>query len=207
MPRIRSTRKTSSDALDAAKVTLRAIQASADAFPPLKSAVSGVLVVLELTENVRSNKKGCKHIATRAAQLVQDIWSQTKDLDIVLPNEVKESIRKIRRLLKEIKAFLEELNKENLFQRLARQERNKIRIDEYGRLLDEAMMHFSVHFHSTLLTFPSKLTDDIWQINLELSLNANLHRLHAKSAAAQDAILVASHMSESERLVRVFLEL
>ncbi|KAJ7606661.1 hypothetical protein FB45DRAFT_949605 [Roridomyces roridus] len=186
MPRIRSTRKTSSDALDAAKVTLRAIQASADAFPPLKSAVSGVLVVLELTENVRSNKKGCKHIATRAAQLVQDIWSQTKDLDIVLPNEVKESIRKIRRLLKEIKAFLEELKKENLFQRLARQERNKIRIDEYGRLLDEAMMHFS--------------------INLELSLhrmNASLHRLHAKSAAAQDAILVASQMSESERLVRV----
>ncbi|KAJ7602893.1 hypothetical protein FB45DRAFT_964523 [Roridomyces roridus] len=174
MPRIRSTRMTSSDALDATKVTLRVIQASADAFPPLKSAVSGVLVVLDLTENVRSNKKGCKHIATRAAQLVQDIWSQTKDLDIVLPSEVKESIRQIRKLLKEIKAFLEELNKENLFQRLARQERNKTRIGEYGRLLDEATMHFS--------------------INLELSL----HRLHAKSAAAQDAILVASQMSRSD---------
>ncbi|KAJ7606667.1 hypothetical protein FB45DRAFT_949618 [Roridomyces roridus] len=161
MPRIRSTRTTSSEALDATKVTLRAIQASADAFPPLKSAVSSVLVVLDLSENVRSNKKGCKHVATRAAQLVQDIWSQTKDLAIVLPSEAKESIRQIRRCV-----------------------RNKNRIDEYGRLLDEAMMHFS--------------------INLELSLhrmNANLHRLHAKSAAAQDAILVASEMSESERLL------
>ncbi|KAJ7221225.1 hypothetical protein B0H12DRAFT_1241238 [Mycena haematopus] len=114
--RTRSTRITS-DAFAATTVTLRAIQASTDAFPPLKSAVSAVLVVLELSEKAKSNKKGCEHIAKRSAQLVQDIWGQTKDFDDAIPLEAKESIVQIEKLVEEIKTFLEELRKENLFQR------------------------------------------------------------------------------------------
>jgi hypothetical protein len=38
------------------------------------------------------NKKGCEHIAKRSAQLVQDIWKQTKDFGVVLPEEVGTSI-------------------------------------------------------------------------------------------------------------------
>ncbi|KAJ7709230.1 hypothetical protein B0H16DRAFT_1745993 [Mycena metata] len=179
MRRTRSTRLTS-DAFAAARVALNAIQASTDAFPPLKSAVSAVIVVLELSEKAKSNKKGCEHIAKRSAQLVQDIWRQTKDFDVALPAAVKESIVHIKKLFKEIKKFFEELIKENLWERLARQDRNKSQIDEYGRLLDEAMLHFS--------------------ITLELSL----HRLHLESAAADRerhaAVLAVSRMSESERL-------
>jgi hypothetical protein len=47
--RTRSARITS-DAFAATKVTLNAIQASAGVFPPLKSAVSAVIVLLELRE-------------------------------------------------------------------------------------------------------------------------------------------------------------
>ncbi|KAJ7636837.1 hypothetical protein FB45DRAFT_907456, partial [Roridomyces roridus] len=175
MRRIRTAQATS-DVLAATRVTLKAIRASTDAFPPLKSAVSAVLVILQLSETCKSNKKGCKHIAWRAARLVQDIWSQTTDVHTVLPGEVTQSILEIQTLLKEIKAFLKGLQGENLWQRLARQDRNKAQIDEYERLLDEAMMHFSV------------------QINLELSL----HRLHTKSAAVgtdeHKTILAASQM-------------
>ncbi|KAJ7223873.1 hypothetical protein B0H12DRAFT_288439 [Mycena haematopus] len=59
MRRTRSTRITS-DAFAATTVALKAIQASTDAFPPLKSAVSAVLVVLELSEKAKSNKKGMR---------------------------------------------------------------------------------------------------------------------------------------------------
>ncbi|KAJ7025750.1 hypothetical protein C8F04DRAFT_1238977 [Mycena alexandri] len=184
IPRIlRRTRSifTSDDAVAATTVTLKAIQASTDAFPPLKSAVSAVLVVLELSEKAKSNRKGCEHIAKRSAQLVQDIWGQTKDFNVALPAEVKESIVQIKKLVKEIKKFFKELKKEKVWKRLARQDRNKSQIEEYGRLLDEAMLHFS--------------------INLELSL----HRLHLEFAAADQerhaAVLAVSRMSESERVI------
>jgi hypothetical protein len=48
------------------------------------------------------------------------------------------------RLFKEIKEFFEGLKKENIWERFARQDRNKSQVEEYGRLLDEAMLHFSV---------------------------------------------------------------
>ncbi|KAF8188799.1 hypothetical protein K438DRAFT_1833312 [Mycena galopus ATCC 62051] len=179
--RTRSTRITS-DAFAATKVALNAIQASADALPPLKSGVSAVIVLLEMSEKLKSNKKGCEHIAERSAQIVQDIWRQTKNFDVALPAEVVQSVVQIKKLFEEIQKFFRGLKKENVLQRLARQDRNKCQIDEYGRLLDEAMLHFS--------------------FNLELSL----HRLHVQSAVADRerhiAVLAVSRMSESERLVR-----
>ncbi|KAJ6556775.1 hypothetical protein DFH09DRAFT_1280205 [Mycena vulgaris] len=181
MRRTRSTRITK-DALAATKVTLNAIQASTDAFPPLKSAVSAVIVVFELSEKAKSNKKGCAHIAERSAQLVQDIWRQTKDFNVALPAEVEKSVVQIEKLFKEIQEFFEGLKKENFLERFARQDRNKSQVEEYGRLLDEAMSHFS--------------------INMELGM----HRLHMESTAADQkrhaAVLAVSRMSESERVIR-----
>ncbi|KAJ6548880.1 hypothetical protein B0H19DRAFT_1265669 [Mycena capillaripes] len=171
--RTRSTRLTS-DALAATKLTLNAIQGSTDAFPPLKSVVSAVIVILE------------------------DIWRQTKDFNVALPAEVERSVAEIEKLFKEIETFFNGLQKESPWERFARQDRNKSQVEEYGRLLDEAMLHFS--------------------INLELSI----HRLHVESAAADQkrhtallvsnrkrhvadrtrhaAVLAVSQMSESERL-------
>jgi hypothetical protein len=118
MRRTRSTR-IASDVFAATKVTLKAIQASTDAYAPLKSVVSAVIVILEMIEvssrlqhdfqvacsrtivsivqKVKTNKKGCVHIAKRSAQLVQDIWRQTKDFDIALPAEVEESVAEIEK--------------------------------------------------------------------------------------------------------------
>ncbi|KAJ7193941.1 hypothetical protein GGX14DRAFT_587398 [Mycena pura] len=154
--------------------------ASTDACTPLKSVVSAVIVLLELSEKIKSNKKGCEHIAKRSARLVQDIWAQTKDFDVALPAEVEQSIVEIKKLCKEIKTFFTELKKENIWERYARQDHNKNQVEEYGRLLDEAMLHFSV--------------------NLELSIR----RLYLESAAVDrerhTAVLAVSRMSESERV-------
>ncbi|KAJ6548758.1 hypothetical protein B0H19DRAFT_193404 [Mycena capillaripes] len=199
--RIHSARITS-DAFAATKVSLNAIQASTDAVPHLKSVVSAVIVLLEMSEKIRSNKKGCEHIAERSAQLVQDIWRQTKDFNVELPAEVERSVAEIETLFNEIEKFFNGLEKESRWERFARQDDNKSQVQEYGRLLGEAMLHFS--------------------INLELSI----HRLHLESAAADQkrhaamlasnrkrhaamlaadrkrhaAVLAVSRTSESERL-------
>ncbi|KAJ7870432.1 hypothetical protein B0H13DRAFT_2669834 [Mycena leptocephala] len=179
MRRFHSTRITS-DTFAATKVALKAIQASTDACAPLKSGVSTAIVLLEMSEKVKSNKKGCEHVAKRSAKLVQDIWTQTNDIRAALPAEVLESVSEIEKLFKEIKTFFEGLQRENIWERFARQDCNKSQVEEYGRLLDEAMWHFTV--------------------NLELSL----HRLHLESAAADAqrhvAVLAVSQMGETERM-------
>ncbi|KAJ7328924.1 hypothetical protein DFH08DRAFT_317807 [Mycena albidolilacea] len=179
MRRISSARITS-DALAATRLTLNAIQASTDAFPPLKSSVSVVLVIMELSQRAKSNKKACEHITKRSAQLVQDIWRQTKDFGVVLPEEVERSVVDIENLFKEIESFFGGLETEKAWERFVRQDLHKSQVAEYGRLLDEAMMQFS--------------------INLELSI----HRLHMAFVAADEkrhaAVLTVSQMSESERL-------
>ncbi|KAJ6582400.1 hypothetical protein B0H19DRAFT_1229370 [Mycena capillaripes] len=188
----RPSARVTSDILAATKVTLHAIQASTDAVPQLKSVVSAVIVLLEMSEKIKANKKGCEHIAERSAQLVQNIWRQTKDFNIGLPAEVETSVLEIEKLFREIENFFNVLDKENPWERFARQDRNKSQVEEYGRLLDEALRDFS--------------------INLELSM----HRLHLESAAADQkrhaamlaadrkrhaAVLDVSRMSESERLL------
>ncbi|KAF8204212.1 hypothetical protein K438DRAFT_1964577 [Mycena galopus ATCC 62051] len=186
MPFSRSTR-IRSDAYAAMKVTLNAIQACTDAYPPLKSCISTAIVVVEMCEvivstvqRVKSNKKGCEHIAKRSARIVQDIWRQREMFGHELPVEVEESVAEIEKLFKEIQSLFAELKKENRLQRLARQDRNKVQIEEYGRLLDEAMVHFS------------------------FNLNLSMHRLQLESVVAHEKrhadVLDLSRMSEAERL-------
>ncbi|KAJ7897969.1 hypothetical protein B0H14DRAFT_3424831 [Mycena olivaceomarginata] len=97
MRRIRSARITS-DAFAAPRVALNVIQASTDAVPYLKSIVSAVIVLLEMSEKIKSNREGSEHIVERSARLVQHIWRQTKDFGVVLPVEMKRSVVEIGNL-------------------------------------------------------------------------------------------------------------
>ncbi|KAJ7055672.1 hypothetical protein C8F01DRAFT_1373207 [Mycena amicta] len=182
MHRSRSTR-IRSDVVAAARLTLNAVQASTDVFPPVKSAVSAVIVLLEMSERIKSNRKGCERIAQRSAQLVEDLWRQVKDFDAELPAEVKGSVVEIEKLFQRIQNFFNELRGENIWQRLARQERNNSKIDEFGRLLNEA----------------------IWDLSYNLQLS--VLRLYMESATANEkrhgAVLAVSQMSEAERLQRL----
>jgi hypothetical protein len=121
------------------------------------------------------NKKGCEHIAKRSAQLVQDIWRQTKDFGVVLPEEVERSVVDIEKyvfsgltsrvlnidvacsLFKEIESFFGGLETENAWERFVRQDLHKSQVAEYRRLLDEAMMEFSVRLSLFFLNLPSVL--------------------------------------------------
>ncbi|KAJ7807774.1 hypothetical protein B0H14DRAFT_3881791 [Mycena olivaceomarginata] len=194
-----SSAKITSDALAATRLTLSAIQASTDAFPPLKSSVSVVLVIMELSQRAKSNKKACEHIAKRSAQLVQDIWRQTKDFGVVLPEEVERSVVDIENLFKEIENFFGELETKKTWKSFVRQDLHKSQVAEYGRLLDEAMMQFSINLELSIhrLHMESAAVDE--------KRHAAVYRLHMESSAADEkrhaAVLTVSQMSESERLL------
>jgi hypothetical protein len=89
-------RRRKADAMAAAGVAVRAIRDLADTCPPLKSVAAVVVVVWDTskvrtflkwpieivawrTRKTRSNKKDCKRLVSRAAEMVHDIWRQTKD--------------------------------------------------------------------------------------------------------------------------------
>ena len=116
-----------------------------------------------MLQRTRSNRKDCEHLADRAAEIVQCIWAQTKhyrrgDLSV----EVEQSINRIarsvsiyglhltvlswwhHRIFEDVVVFLNELSKQSLANRFARQDENKKKIERFGKSLEEAMQDFSV---------------------------------------------------------------
>ncbi|KAJ7639575.1 hypothetical protein FB45DRAFT_1055661 [Roridomyces roridus] len=169
-----------SDAGDGIKVSLRALRASTDAFPPLKSAVSAALVLLEMSEKMKHNKRNREKLAGRAGQLMLDIWDQMRNLNVPLSDGVDSSLVGIQTLFRKIDIFFHELEREKFLRRLIRQDRHKAQIDEYNRLLDLATSQFS--------------------INLQLSIRSAQMAQIAADEKRHGDLLGISQMSEAERL-------
>lgn len=80
---LRPSKKT---AVAAARVVLRSIRDSSDGFPPLKSVAAAMMVVWDMNEKVKSNRKDWRRLACRAMEIVGDVWQQTKDCDHAVPD-------------------------------------------------------------------------------------------------------------------------
>jgi hypothetical protein len=119
---------------------------------------------------VKSNKKDCQRLASRGTKIVGDIWRQTKDFGVDLPTEARESVEEIEgsvsfeqnsrtqrhidichgRIIRNIVDLMKELKKQNIIRRYAHQDESKSRIEEQGKLLDEAEKRFDVSFADVL---------------------------------------------------------
>ena len=108
---------------------------------------------------------------------------------------------------------MKELEDQKFLRRFARQDCNKNRIEQFNKLLDEAIQVFGVSLFGvvTCLYLYSK------QLVLQLGLQISVHRLHTETFQRQtafqlelddvsrerhDEVLDVSRMSESEREVR-----
>jgi len=187
---VKKFKKKKSDIPPAARVTLRAIRDSTDAFPLVKSAAAAVLVICEMSQKVKANKKDCKALACRATEIVYDISQQTNCYVDELPTEVQQSVDQIERIFHDIISFMKDFEDQKFFRRYARQDDNKGRIAQLNKLLDESIVLFGV--------------------NLQLSV----HRLHVESSHCikstfvelddvsrerHGEVLDISRMSEKER--------
>jgi len=179
-------RNMKADALAAVGVTLRAVRDSSDVFPPLKSATAAVIIVWEMSKKVKSNKKDCKLLATRAEEIVRDVCRQTKDYGDQLPAEVQNSICQIEQIFQDIVAFMKELEDQKFLRRFARQDYNKNRIEQFNKLLDEAIQTFGLNLQIGVLQHQTAFQ----RFQLELD---------DVSRERHDEVLDMSRMSESER--------
>jgi len=177
------------DSLAAAGTILRAVRDTTDVFPPLKSAAGTVITLIEMSQKVKSNKKDCKHLARRTAEIFQDIYRQTKDYS-ELPSEVQSSIDQIERIFDDILAFMKQLENQKFVAQYSRQDDNKSRISDYTRRLDEAIIHFGVNLQISVLRLHAETSSIMKSTFLELDV---------VSRARHGEVLDVSRMSVKER--------
>ncbi|KIM87723.1 hypothetical protein PILCRDRAFT_258860 [Piloderma croceum F 1598] len=93
----------------AVTLSLNALKESVDAFPPLKSAVGGVLHILELSRKVKTNKEECQKLSSRVQEMLDQIAVAVPDVTCLSP-ELHARIDKFTRILAEIEETLAEFN-------------------------------------------------------------------------------------------------
>jgi hypothetical protein len=170
-------------------------------------------------QRIKSNKTACEQLAERAAQIVQDIWRQTKDFDVMLPAEVEGSVVEIETYVppssmhtleyrprlagysEKSKTFSMGSKKSgfgnNSFAKTAIRAKSRSMGDYWTR-----------RCRSSVYVSLSMSTDQVRALNpgTKINLQFSIHRLHVEAAAAarkeHAAVLSAAQMSEAERLVR-----
>ncbi|KAF7350916.1 hypothetical protein MSAN_01653700 [Mycena sanguinolenta] len=88
-----SSRSTDSTFSDVTWISLCALRDSADAFPPLKSAVSGVVALWEIAKRAKSSKTDGRDIALRAKEIVDVIADAVPDGSDIPPPMLQSIVR------------------------------------------------------------------------------------------------------------------
>ncbi|KAJ7257634.1 hypothetical protein C8J57DRAFT_1472589 [Mycena rebaudengoi] len=101
---------------DLAWISLHALKDSADAFPPLKSAVGGVLALWEVTERAKHSRIEAHSIALRTKDIIDLIADAAPDGRI--PPHMVQSIERFKFVLDEIRAKVEVITATGSFSRL-----------------------------------------------------------------------------------------
>ncbi|KAF7986795.1 hypothetical protein HWV62_20416 [Athelia sp. TMB] len=82
-----------SNAKAAALIGLSALKESADAFPPLKSAVASVLCMVDLADAAKANKKESCRLALRAEDILYAIADAVQDPHYLEPDLQRRILR------------------------------------------------------------------------------------------------------------------
>jgi len=128
---------------DVAKTTLVTLERSADAFPPLKSAVGGVLAVWGAAERVKSSKKNAQAVAARCREVLDVLLEVVPDHSNI-PPEMLISIDKFTILLKDIQEAIESLQKRRGIDSLLHLNRSEGQLLGFGQRLDNACRCFTM---------------------------------------------------------------
>jgi len=121
-------------------LALTALKETADAFPPLKSAVGGVIHVLDLAQRVKSNKEECRKLASRAEGILDKIAVAVPDATCISPDLLR--IDEFTRTLDDIKCFMTPLCHESVMKRIVLHKERESLLIEFNRRLDDALKSF-----------------------------------------------------------------
>ncbi|KAJ6497434.1 hypothetical protein C8R45DRAFT_982893 [Mycena sanguinolenta] len=109
---------------DVTWISLCALRDSADAFPPLKSAVGGVVALWEIAERAKNSKTDAREIALRTKEVVDVIADAVPDGSDISPSMLQ-SIVRFTVALEEIRVSVAAIALTRGFSRLAHLRRNE----------------------------------------------------------------------------------
>ncbi|KAJ7483316.1 hypothetical protein FB451DRAFT_104113 [Mycena latifolia] len=118
-----------------------ALRDSADAFPPLKSAVGGVLALWDIAERAQHAKSETRDIALRTKAILDLIADAVPDGSDI-PPPMLQSIERFTVTLDEIRCSMEDIALSGVFSRAGHLKRNDDKIRDIKAQLDEAYRDF-----------------------------------------------------------------
>ncbi|KAJ7721923.1 hypothetical protein B0H14DRAFT_582980 [Mycena olivaceomarginata] len=135
-----------------------ALKESADVFPPLKSAVAGVIALWEIAERAKHSKDDAQYIAVRTKEIVDLIAEAVPDGSAISP-PMLQSIEHFTAVLDDIRCSMEAIAFTGGFSRALRLNRNEGTLQSIKAKLDDEYRDFST---------ASALRIEVQQAKLEL---------------------------------------
>ncbi|KAJ7055363.1 hypothetical protein C8F01DRAFT_1234776 [Mycena amicta] len=121
--------------------SLTALKESSDAFPPLKSAVGGVVALCNIAERAKHSKSDARDIAFRTKEVLDLVAEAVPDPTVISPPMLK-SIQRFTVLLEEIRRRLEPIVRASSVSRIVRLNRNERTLAGIKAQLDDAYRDF-----------------------------------------------------------------
>ncbi|KAJ7087507.1 hypothetical protein C8R44DRAFT_820226 [Mycena epipterygia] len=182
----KSTSFTSHDIPDVLRTSLMALKESSDAFPPLKSAVGGVVALLDIAERAKHSKSSARAIALRTKEILDVIADAVPEASAI-PPPMLQSIQRFTALLDDIRCRIEAIAVTGGVSRVIRLNRNEHALQDINAQLDDAYRDFVAASllrgevtHSSTQKAVSKICLETTHISTQLS---HTQRAIAKSSA------------------------
>ncbi|KAJ7215924.1 hypothetical protein GGX14DRAFT_606888 [Mycena pura] len=178
---------------DVVRTSLYALKESADAFPPLKSAVGGVIVVWEIADRAKNSKANAREIAMRTKEIVDVVADAVPDPSAISP-PMLQSIERFTVLLDEIRCRLEAIALTSTVSRLVHLNSDERALQRIKAQLDDAYRDLvaasalRVEVQSTKISVQQAQTQrDITKISATtfVFVSAGWRLLCAREAASQ----------------------
>ncbi|KAF8216968.1 hypothetical protein K438DRAFT_1798096 [Mycena galopus ATCC 62051] len=135
--------RTSSTLPDILWTSVVALKESADAFPPLKSVVGGVIALCDIAERAKHSRAGARAIAYRTKEILDIIADAVPDASEISPSMLL-SIERFALLLEEIKGSMEVIVFASGVSRVFHLNRDERVVQDIKTRLDEAYRDFLV---------------------------------------------------------------
>ncbi|KAJ7814718.1 hypothetical protein B0H13DRAFT_1924639 [Mycena leptocephala] len=121
---------------DVLRTSLLALKESSDAFPPLKSAVGGVVALWEIAERAKHSKSGARDIAFRTKELLDLVADAVPDPSAISPPMLR-SIEQFTVLLDEVRCRMDTVALTNGVSRVLNLTRNERTLQSIRAQLDD----------------------------------------------------------------------
>ncbi|KAJ7788639.1 hypothetical protein B0H13DRAFT_2174339, partial [Mycena leptocephala] len=145
VPRRKRRKETTTTLLtwDAIRTSLEIVQQSADACPPLKSAVGAVIALCDLADRIATSDANAEALTWRAFTILETIHNAI-DSNKPVPPHLLRSIEQFEQLLIEIRTAMEVLANENRVLHVLRLRRNESKLAKFTARLDYMAELFTI---------------------------------------------------------------